>query len=102
MSNRPFEARALAIGTESVDVVTDDEGNENTYAASKLGGKCFLVRYWLQELITNLEKDGYQQLLQIGLQGSDLIDGFPWDPGCLHVWASNPLDPMTYRFMVEQ
>ena len=102
LSNRSFESRALDIGPERADRVTDDEGNETPYTESKLGGKCFLDRYWLQEQVTDLEQDGYQQLLQIGMHGSELIDGFPWDPGYLHVWASNPRDPKTYRFMVEQ
>ena len=102
LSNQPFEARSLDIGPDSADTATDDEGNEFPYTESKLGGKCFLERYWLQEHVTDLEKDGYEQLLQIGVHGSDLIDGFPWDPGYLHVWASNPRDPKTYRFMIEQ
>jgi len=101
-SNQCFEPRALTIGSESADKVTDEEGNATPYSESKLGGKCFLERHWLQEDVTELENTGYKQLLQIGMHGSDLIDGFPWDPGFLHVWASNPDDPKTYRFMVEQ
>lgn len=102
LSNQPFESRALEIGPESVDGWTDEEGHEISYPMSKLGGKCFLERYWLQAHVTNLENDSYAQVLQICMHGNDLIDGFPWDPGCLHMWALNPDDPNTYRFMVEQ
>lgn len=102
LSNQPFQACGLEIGTEIADSVIDKEGNETLYTESKLGGRCFLERHFLQNDVMELEEKGYQQLLQIGMHGSHLIEGFPWDPGFLHVWAANPDDPMTYRFMIEQ
>jgi hypothetical protein len=102
LSNQPFPPRGLEIDTQSPDSVTDEEGKETLHTESKLGGRCFLERYWLREVVTELEENGYEQLLQIGMHGSDLIEGFPWDPGYLHVWAANPDDPKTYRFMIEQ
>ena len=102
LSNQAFEARCLEIGRECVDTIRGEDGKETPYTESKLGGKCFFERHWLQEQVVELEQGGYDQLLQIGMHGSDLIYGFPWDPGWLHVWSSDPRDPQTYRFMVEQ
>ena len=98
---RPFEARGLDFGPEIADVTIDDDGNVKPYTESKLGGRCFLLRYWLQDEVSQLESAEYKQLLQIGMHGRDLIDGFPWDPGYLHVWAEAPENSQTYRFMVE-
>jgi hypothetical protein len=102
MAARPFEARGLTIDAESPDEVVDDDGTVMPYNESKLGGVCFLERYWLQDAVSAIETDGYRLLLTIGMHGSDLIDGFPWDPGCLHVWARKPDQADTYRFLVEQ
>lgn len=99
---RPFEARGIQVGPESPDETVDDDGTVMPHTESKLGGACFLDRGWLRSEVDELEKAGYQQLLQIGMHGADLIDGFPWDPGYLHVWAKAPDKADTYRFMVEQ
>ena len=99
---RAFEARSLHIGPETLDEAVDDDGTVLPYTESKLGGRCFLERYWLQESVEQIEADGFQFLMQIGAHDEHLIDGFPWDPGFLHVWARDPLAPDSYRFMIEQ
>lgn len=97
-----LEPRSITLAEPKQDEFTTDDGQLVPFPESKLGGKCYLERRWLQSEVTTLEDAGYNQLLQIGLHCSDLIEGFPWDPGYLHVWALNPSDQSTYRFMVEQ
>lgn len=99
---RPFESRAVDFEQESPDEQVADDGHVDPYSESKLGGRCFLLRYWLQDDVSELEHEGFTQLLQIGLTGGDVVEGFPWDPGYLHVWARDPTDPTSYRFMIEQ
>lgn len=96
------EPRGLILSEPRADELRDEDGLVTAYPDSKLGGSCFLLRYWLNDLVDQLERDGYQQLLQIGLHRDELIEGFPWDPGYLHVWSSQPRDPKNYRFMIEQ
>ena len=99
---RPFEARGITIGSESPDETQDDDGSMIPYTESKLGGRSFLERFWLQDEVDALEAEGFQLLVQVGLHWGDSIHGFPWDPGFLHVWAQDPENPSSYRFMVEQ
>ena len=100
-----FEARGIIVGDETDDLVSvEDETDPQLipYTESKLGGACYVERYQVGDDVHELENSGFQQLLQIGMHGSDLIDGFPWDPGYLNVWALNPTDPKSYRFCIQQ
>lgn len=100
-----FEARGLVMGDETHDLVSNEDPYEPEmipYTESKLGGNGFAERHQVGDAIVALEADGYQHLLQIGMHGCDLIDGFPWDPGYLNVWAKDPLAPKFYRFCIQQ
>lgn len=100
-----FEARGMIVGDETDDLLSNEDANDpqlEPYAESKLGGACYVERYQIREAVQELERSGFQQLLQIGMDGPDLIEGFPWDPGYLNVWALNPTDPTSYRFCIQQ
>ena len=97
-----FEPCGLIVGPETEDLTDDCAGNMTPYAQSKLGGSCFVFRYQIRQAIDDLNAKGYHHLIQIGQPASRIIDGFPWDPGFLNVWASNSIDSTTYRFCVQQ
>ncbi|QOV90500.1 hypothetical protein [Humisphaera borealis] len=97
-----FRGRALALGPESADDVDDACGGLMRYSGNKLGGLCYFERYQVADDVPSLEREGFEHLLQIGMEGCGVIDGFPWDPGTLNVWARNASDSRTYRFCVQQ
>lgn len=102
-SPNTFEARGMTMAAEAPDKVLADDGSLIPYSDSKLGGNCFIFRYQIRDAVAQLEAVGFQHLLQIGeAPGGALIEGFPWDPGFLNVWAADLEDPKTYRFCVQQ
>ncbi|MEZ6142310.1 MAG: hypothetical protein R3B84_17255 [Zavarzinella sp.] len=97
-----FEARALELHNPGSDLTHDDQCRLIHITGCTLGGHCYVERVQVRDDVKRLEEEGYRHLLQIGEVGGDFIEGFPWDPGFLNVWASHPLDPSTYRFCVQQ
>lgn len=98
----PFEGRGLKLVDQEADCLMDGDEAIIPYSESKIGGNAHLVRYWLQPQVDEIESDGFKLMLQIFTHGSDIIDGFPWDPGGLFVWSKDFSNPSTYRFLIEQ
>jgi len=69
---------------------------------NKMFGRCYVDRHAVMDDVLALEASEHLHLLQIGFEFDVEIEGFPWDPGCLNVWARNPSDAATYRFCVQQ
>lgn len=98
-----FPGRRLIVGDLRPDVLDDSDADcDAPYSESKLFGRGYTWRYQIAEKVSQLESRGFLHLLQIGLRGDTIIDGFPWDPGFLNVWAADPQDASTYRFCVQQ
>lgn len=92
---RPFPGRGFEVGPESPDRTPSPEQRD------KLGGSCYLAPgKWQQSLVAELQRQGHRRVLQ--MHGCIAYDGYPWGPDMFHVWALDPSDPQTYRFMVEQ
>ena len=103
-SPNQFEAARLDICDAGTDIDDDnaDVAGRSILSCNKLGGLAYIERHALMDAIPELESQGFSHLLQIGMNGDLLIDGFPWDPGFLNVWARDPLDANTFRFAIQQ
>lgn len=102
MSPNMFEARALQLESTAPEKHRDGNGRIEPYSGCKLGGECFVRRHQVGGAVQELGASGFAHLLQIGEVGADFIQGFPWDPGFLNVWAKVPDDASTYRFCIQQ
>ena len=100
LTQNEFEAWALEIGPIEKDQITVD-GETTAYTESKLGGAAFYLRHEINELVESQLDKQYKNLLQIGEHGDNIIDGFPWDPGFLHVYSKNPMEESQYCFVIE-
>lgn len=103
-SQNEFEAAIVTLEDSCLDhdVSNPDVAGRCFLSRNKLGGNAYIERHALMDAIPQIEARGYSHLLQIGMDGEDLIDGFPWDPGYLNVWALNPFDADTFRFAIQQ
>lgn len=97
-----FGGRSVRVEPDAADDVDDGCGGTMRYSGSKVGGRCLVERHQVADAVRLLEDEGYLHLLQICTPTDDLVDGFPWDPGTLNVWARDPRDATTYRFCVQQ
>mgnify|MGYP003327454296 FL=1 len=96
-SHRAFSPMCLQFS----DPIEDCFDGVSPYPENKVGGLAYSERHWAFEAYQSMAPLGYAHLLQIGQDGL-IPDGFPWDPGYLNVWSSEPLDPNAYRFCIQQ
>jgi len=98
----------LVFGDEQRDLVhPSDDGDAYPYPRSKVGGSPFIDNVALVgAAFSELEQAGYKQILQFDTPDPRLeyfVEGFPWDPGLLHVFGRKiSLDGSEFAFVIQQ
>ncbi len=84
-----------------------DETDDQVYGGSKIGGKPFIDN-------ENVVRPGIQKLLELGYRHflqfetpdpiqEEYIEGFPWDPGWLHVFIKGErAEELEFAFVIQQ
>jgi len=95
----------IRLDVEQRDVM--EEGSSLPYSHSKIGGRPFVDNVALVgEAFQQSTIRGFQQLIQFGTPNPTthpFVDGFPWDPGWLHVFAKGAsLEDCEFAFIIQQ
>ena len=85
----------------------DDETDGVPHGGSKIGGRPYIDNENVAGPgIQKLTDLGYRQLLQFETPdpiSEDFVEGFPWDPGWLHVFvAGRSFDELEFAFLIQQ
>ena len=95
----------IKFGIEQRDMAQGD--STVPYPQSKIGGKPFVDNVSLVgEAFERLLTAGFQQLIQFDTPNPNthpFVDGFPWDPGWLHVFVKGmTIEGCDFAFVIQQ